>query len=129
VKLLLDTHVFIWAAAEPARLPGTLRTAIEAAENEVFLSAASVWEIAIKQALGRISFPLDELASLLQTMEIVELPIAMAHGIAAGALPRLHDDPFDRMLIAQAQCENLQLATVDAAVRRYDVVLFGAKSA
>lgn len=126
MRLLLDTHVLLWATAEPERLAERLRHALAVPGNTVFVSAASVWEIAIKRALGRIVFPLEDLDAVLARAGFEDLPIAAAHAIAAGGLPRHHADPFDRMLIAQAQVEDLTLVSEDAAFGAYDVRLFGA---
>ncbi len=126
MRLLLDTHVLLWATAQPERLTEPLRHALALPGNTVFVSAASVWEIAIKRALGRIVFPLEDLDTILTRAGFEELPIASAHAIAAGGLPRHHADPFDRMLIAQARVEDLTLASEDSAFGAYDVRLFGA---
>jgi PIN domain nuclease of toxin-antitoxin system len=96
--------------------------------NDVLVSAVSAWEIAIKAALGRLSFPIDRLAGVLVTMGVQPLPISLTHAVAAGALPRHHDDPFDRMLVAQARLEDLVLVTEDAAIARYDVAILGRDS-
>jgi PIN domain nuclease of toxin-antitoxin system len=93
--------------------------------NAVFVSAASAWEISIKSALGRLGFPLDRFDDALARMGVEPLPIGIAHAIAAGRLPRHHDDPFDRMLVAQSQLETLVLVTEDAAIARYEVTLLG----
>lgn len=121
MRLLLDTHVFIWASSDPARLSASARTAITAEANTVFVSAVTAWEIAIKVALARLIFPLDSFEAILADMGMEPLPMTATHGIAAGSLPRHHGDPFDRMLIAQARTEGLTLATADQAFRRYDV--------
>jgi PIN domain nuclease of toxin-antitoxin system len=94
----------------------------------VLVSAASAWEIAIKAALGRLAFPLDRLEGVLAQMGVMPLPITLAHAVAAGGLPRHHDDPFDRMLVAQARLEGLVLVTEDAALARYDVATLGRES-
>ena len=96
-----------------------------APDNKVFVSAVTAWEIAIKLALGRLKFPLDQFDDIMLRMGFDALPIFPAHAIAAGALPRHHDDPFDRMLIAQARIEGLALVSSDQAVARYDVLIFG----
>ncbi len=103
------------------------RDAVASAENQVFVSSATVWEIAIKRAAGRLVFPIDRFDDLAVRMGFEVLPILPAHAVAAGALPRLHGDPFDRMLVAQAMVEDLVLVSVDAAVRRYDVRVFSAE--
>jgi PIN domain nuclease of toxin-antitoxin system len=96
--------------------------------NRVLVSVASAWEIAIKHALGRLKFPLDRFDEILQRMGFDALPIGLGHAIAAGRLPRHHDDPFDRMLIAQAQNEGLTLVSTDRAITRYDVPVLGTET-
>jgi PIN domain nuclease of toxin-antitoxin system len=91
----------------------------------VLISAVTAWEIAIKHALGRLKFPIDRFDEVMQRMGFDILPILPSHAIAAGGLPRHHDDPFDRMLIAQAKVERLTLITRDAVFARYDVPIFG----
>jgi PIN domain nuclease of toxin-antitoxin system len=125
LNLLLDTHVFVWAVAEPSRLGRLLQAALASPENRIVVSAVTPWQIAIKQGVGRLSFPLDLFDSTIERMGCDILPILPAHGIAAGALPRHHNDPFDRMLIAQALTEDLMLVTRDQAILRYDVPVFG----
>jgi PIN domain nuclease of toxin-antitoxin system len=123
LRVLLDTHVLIWALKAPARLPPRLRAAVEDAGTTVFVSAASVWEMAIKRALGRLDFPLERLGEMLRGADLEELPVTHAHAVEAGTLPRHHGDPFDRMLVAQARFEGMALATEDAALRAYEVRL------
>jgi PIN domain nuclease of toxin-antitoxin system len=94
-------------------------------ENRVSISAATVWEIAIKRAIGRLEFPLDRFDEIIQRMSFDMLPIGPAHAIAAAGLPRHHNDPFDRMLIGQAMVENLVLVSRDPAISKYQVPLFG----
>lgn len=125
MKLLLDTHILIWAVSDPDRLDTAVREAIVAPDNDVLVSSASAWEIAIKHALGRIEFPLAELPGLLETMGMETLPVSIRHAIAAGGLPRLHNDPFDRMLVAQTAIENAVLVTEDAVIPRYGGTIFG----
>ena len=122
MRLLLDTHILVWAVSEPGRLRTDLREAIVAPVNTVLVSAATAWEIAIKQALGRLTFPLERFDAVLDTAGFSHLPITAAHGVAAGGLPRHHADPFDRMLIAQAQAENLKLVSNESVFDRYGVV-------
>ena len=129
MRLLIDTHVFIWIVATPDRLGASTRRALAAPGNAVFVSTVSVWEIAIKHALGRLVFPLDDLDAVLARAGFDELPILSPHAVAAGGLPRHHADPFDRMLIAQARVDDLTLVSEDAAFRAYDVRLFGAEPA
>ena len=100
-----------------------MREAIAAPANQVLISAATAWEIAIKHALGRLMFPLGLFDEMLQRMGFEPLPILPVHGIMAGGLPRHHDDPFDRLLIAQALAERLTLVSQDEVVGRYDVSL------
>ena len=100
------------------------RDAVASAENQVFVSSATVWEIAIKHAAGRLIFPIDRFDDLAVRMGFEVLPILPAHAVVAGSLPRHHGDPFDRMLIAQAMVEDLMLVSVDAAMARYDVRIF-----
>ena len=118
MRLLLDTHALLWALGnDPTLRPGA-RSAIADRANEVYVSAASAWEMAIKAAAGRLETPPD-LEAQLAHEGIRPLPITVAHGLAAGALPRLHGDPFDRMLVAQARTEGLVLVTRDRALGAY----------
>ncbi len=126
MRLLLDTHILIWACAMPERLNSAVREALTEPRNDVFVSAASAWEIAIKRALGRLDFPVDQFDAVLQSTGFTALPMSIAHALAAGDLVRHHDDPFDRMLVAQARTERLTLISEDAVMRRYDVPLFAA---
>ncbi|OGA47733.1 MAG: twitching motility protein PilT [Betaproteobacteria bacterium RIFCSPLOWO2_12_FULL_62_58] len=121
MRLLLDTHLLLWAAASSKRLPGEARTLVEDAANEVFFSAASIWEIAIKSSLGRTDFRIDlaALQSALPRMGLTELPVSAAHAIGVTKLPPIHRDPFDRLLIAQSIAEPLTLLTNDALLARY----------
>jgi len=125
VRVLLDSPALLWWLADSPRLGPQARQAIAAPTNEVLVSAASLWEIAIKRALGRLQ-GIDDLAERLVAEEFAELPIRWTHAIRAGALPRLHDDPFDRVLIAQAQEEGLVLVSNDATIARYDIELLRA---
>jgi PIN domain nuclease of toxin-antitoxin system len=111
------------------RIDADTREAMAMAENQVFVSSASIWEIATKQAAGRLVFPLKQFEDIARRGGYDMLPILPAHAIAAGALPRHHADPFDRMLIAQAVTENLMLVTSDGIMARYDVHIFDPKSA
>jgi PIN domain nuclease of toxin-antitoxin system len=121
MKLLLDTHLLLWAAGEPAKLSPRARDVFEEPENTLMFSAASLWEIAIKSGLGRADFRAD--ARLLRRGLLdngyEELPIAGAHAVAVDTLPPLHKDPFDRMLLAQAQVEGITLLTSDDRVAQY----------
>jgi len=123
LRLLLDTHIFLWWADAPERLRPAHRDAIENAASEVHLSVASIWEMAIKIGTGRLDFPVSSIESLAARHGVTLLPVRAAHAVAVATLPLLHRDPFDRMLVAQASCEGLTLVTEDAAVRRYPVAL------
>jgi PIN domain nuclease of toxin-antitoxin system len=121
VKLLLDTHLLLWAAGEPARLSTAARTLMRNAENELMFSAASFWEIVIKRGLGREDFQVDPglLRRGLFDNGYTELLIGSDHALAVDALPRLHKDPFDRILVAQAIVEGVLLLTADPLVAQY----------
>ena len=128
MRLLLDTHILLWWLADDSALPAPIKAAIGAPEAEVFASAVSAWEIAIKQALGRLDFPIAEISTIIERAGLKPLGIAIDHAVRAGGLPPHHGDPFDRMLIAQAQHEGLTLVSVDGMIRRYAVaVLHGAQ--
>jgi len=121
MKLLLDTHLLLWAAGEPDRLSAEARSLIDNPENEVLFSAASLWEVAIKRGLGRRDLKAD--ARLLRRGLLdngySELPIVSDHVVAIESLPTLHKDPFDRVLVAQATVEGVTLLTVDSLVAQY----------
>ncbi|MCY3920164.1 MAG: type II toxin-antitoxin system VapC family toxin [Chloroflexi bacterium] len=121
MRLLLDTHVLLWAAATPERLPPAARARIEDAANEPCFSAASLWEVAVKSGLARNDFRADPrlLRRALLENGYAELPITGAHAVAVDLLPPIHGDPFDRMLVAQAQIEAMTLLTADEVVGRY----------
>jgi PIN domain nuclease of toxin-antitoxin system len=121
LKLLLDTHLLLWAASAPERLPAGARALLEDAANELLFSAASLWEVTIKASLGRDDFRIDArvLRRGLLDNGYTELPISSAHAVAVAGLPNLHRDPFDRLLVAQAGVEGITLLTSDEAVARY----------
>jgi PIN domain nuclease of toxin-antitoxin system len=121
MKLLLDTHAFLWWQANDRRLPKHVRRAISEARI-VFVSAATAWEAAIKSALGRLEYP-DTIESGVEAGGFDELPFTITHAEHAARLAPHHHDPFDRMLIAQAQVEDLTLVTNDRGIARYDVAL------
>lgn len=127
MRILLDTHVLLWWLGSKARLGPQAAARIEDVHGEVFVSASTAWEIAVKQAAGKLHVPFD-VATAIEEEGFIPLPITVAHGVAAGALPRHHADPFDRMLVAQAREEGLWLVTADAAVQRYDVPWIDAES-
>lgn len=121
MKLLLDTPLLLWTAGEPGRLSGTAQSLINDPANELFFSAASLWEIVTKSKLGRSDFRAD--ARLLRRSLLDngynELPIASGHVVAIDSLPPIHKDPFDRVLVAQATVEGIILLTVDPLVMQY----------
>ena len=121
MKLLLDTHLLLWAAGKPQRLSKQARTLIDNPDNELLFSAASLWEVAIKRGLGRKDFQVD--ARLLRRGLLdngySELPIISDHVVATESLPLIHKDPFDRILVAQATVEGVTLLTIDSLVSQY----------
>jgi PIN domain nuclease of toxin-antitoxin system len=121
MKVLLDTHLLLWAAGSPQRLPKAALSILKARDNTLLFSAASVWEVVIKTGLGRSDFQVDaqQLRRGLLLHGYEELPITGEHAIAVRALPSLHKDPFDRILLAQAQTEGLTLLTVDRELAAY----------
>jgi PIN domain nuclease of toxin-antitoxin system len=119
VRLLLDTNAFLWWVGDDARLGPIARTLIADPDNEVFVSAATAWEISIKHSKGKL--PFVDTAAIVDANDFEPLAIAIDHGITAGELPPHHRDPFDRVLIAQAQRDALVIVTEDAAFARYDV--------
>lgn len=124
MRLLLDTHAFIWAAAEPDKLSSAARGAIADRANDVFVSAAAAWEITIEAAIGKISLPADPAVwfpARVASLGFQMLDITAGHALAIAALPGLHQDPFDRMMIAQAQLEGLTFVTRDAQNQKYPV--------
>lgn len=121
MKLLLDTHLLLWAASQPERVPAAAHKLIADAGNELLFSAASLWEVAIKSGLGRNDFSVDArvLRRGLLDNGYGELPIVSAHAVAVAGLPPIHRDPFDRLLVAQATIEGIVLLTSDALVAQY----------
>lgn len=122
MRLLLDTHLLLWAAGLPERLPPEAARLIRDPANELLFSAASLWEIAIKSGLGRDDFRVDpeRLRSGLLANGYVEMPVTGSHAIAVARLPPLHKDPFDRILVAQALVTAVTLMTADPVVARYE---------
>ena len=125
MRLLLDSHVIVWWALFPGRLRSSTVAAITSADNDVFLSAASVWELNLKIARQKLALPADFAARLLAD-GFEELPITVDHAARTATLPTLHGDPFDRLLIAQALVEGLMLVTSDREICRYDVPVLDA---
>lgn len=129
MRLLLDTHVLLWALAEPDELSTSARRAIADGGNDVAVSAASLWEIAIKYALGKLQLPEVPSAWLppaLEQLGVEVLPIGATHALEVEALPALHRDPFDRMIVAQARIDGFTVVTRDPAVMAYGVATLGA---
>ena len=125
MKLLLDTHLLLWAADQPERLSRTARSLLSDPRNDLIFSAVSLWEIAIKQTIGRSDFQVDVrlLRRGLLDNGYSELALTSAHAVGLGSLPTLHKDPFDRMLLAQALAEGITLVTADATLAKYPVAV------
>jgi PIN domain nuclease of toxin-antitoxin system len=121
MKLLLDTHILLWACAAPSSLPAEAAELIGDQSNELFFSAASIWEVGIKNAMGKAHFQFDPavLRRALLDADYQELAMTGQHAIAAASLPPIHNDPFDRMLIGQASTEGFVLVTSDLAITKY----------
>lgn len=121
MKLLLDTHLLLWAANEPERLSAKAKAFFDDLDHELLFSAASIWEIAIKNGLGRDDFKVDArlLRRGLLDNNYTELAITSAHAVFVESLPLIHKDPFDRILVAQATVEGITLLTADSVVARY----------
>lgn len=119
MSLLLDTHVVLWWLLDDATLSDEIKVMLDH-EPDVYVSPATIWEVAIKQAIGKLTSPAD-LPEKIRDAGFRELPIVAAHAITAARLPPHHRDPFDRMLVAQAQLEEFTLVTRCAEIRRYDV--------
>lgn len=120
MKLLLDTHILLWWWDDSPALSDTARTLIADLDNEVFVSAVSITEIAVKKSIGRLTVS-DDFAEKITLDGFLELPLTAAHGGQVAKLPLHHRDPFDRMLVAQAQIEEATLLTVDRLIKQYDV--------
>lgn len=117
---LLDTHALLWWLSSPKRLSAPARRVLERKSNRVFVSAAAVWEMAIKRTLGRLDYP-SNLGEVLRDEAIDVLDVGLPHALAVADLPLLHSDPFDRMQVAQARVEGLVLVTRDPQITAYDV--------
>ncbi len=122
MNLLLDTHLLLWAAGSPEHLPKTAKKLIEDADNSLYFSAASIWEIAIKRSLGRTDFSVDPRLFRRGLLDngYLEIPVTSEHAITVDSLPIHHKDPFDRLLIAQSINEGALLLTVDSQIGRYE---------
>lgn len=123
MRLLLDTHVFLWSVSDDRRLSKKTRSLIRAAD-EVFISSASIWEASIKAGIGKLDVDIDLLVDEIANSGFLELPIRATHAAHTRNLPDIHRDPFDRLLIAQAMTEPLRLVTADGQLERYtDLVM------
>jgi len=118
MRLLLDTHVFLWWVLDDRRLPASAARAISEADA-VYVSSASIWEVAIKYGIGKLDADPQQLAEAIKPSGFDELPVRARHAAAVVSLPAHHNDPFDRLLVAQALAEPLTLVTVDTAVAAY----------
>ncbi len=130
MRILLDTQVWLWMIAAPERLSPRARDLVVAAEHVLLFSAASAWEIAIKSALGKLTLPAAPsvaVPDLMMRSGVIALPVTHAHALGVAGLPPHHRDPFDRLLIAQAQLERLPILTADPQLGRYDVEVLEAR--
>lgn len=121
MRLLLDTHILLWWLADDRKLGKTARAIIANPDNDVLVSSASVWEVSIKAALGRLEIELDELEAAIVRNGFRPLPIGLRHAVTAGRLLPVHRDPFDRMLVAQASVEELRIVSHDRVFERYSL--------
>ena len=121
MNLLLDTHAFLWAVSDVPRLSNQARTVLQDGNNLVFVSAATAWEISIKKAIGKLKVPAGSYLNELKVHRFIPLDITTEHALAVEQLPLHHNDPFDRLLIAQAQVERLTLVTRDSRIGQYTV--------
>ena len=129
MRVLLDTQCWLWMLAAPERLSSSARSLVASASNELLLSAASAWEIAIKHALGKLRLPAppaESLPPLMAKTGVTPLPVLHGHAFRVAELPPHHRDPFDRLLIAQAQVERVPILTADRVFARYDVEILTA---
>ena len=123
MKLLLDTHVYLWWLLEDRRLIRKVRHTISGRRTTVYISAVNIWEATIKASLGRLELQGQDLTAEILANGFLELPVSAQHAQAVGQLPLYHRDPFDRLLIAQAHCEGLTLVTHDKAFAAYGIVV------
>ena len=128
MRLLLDTHVLLWWLSDDRKLATSGRQIIANPNNDVFVSSASVWEISIKTALGRLEIELEALENAIARNGFRSLPIGFRHALTAGRLPAVHRDPFDRMLVAQASVEELRIVSHDRVFERYGLSAEGLPS-
>jgi PIN domain nuclease of toxin-antitoxin system len=126
MKAILDTHAFLWFTTDDPRLSETAREFISDGRNEVYLSAATAWEIAIKAGRGRLTLPESPekyVASRMAAYRLQGLPVLVSHALSVFELPEIHRDPFDRLLIVQSRMEAMPLVTFDDEIRKYDVLV------
>ena len=121
MSYLLDTRVLLWWMEDAPGLPGHVRELITNPDHDIVVSAASLWEAAIKRAIGKLRFDTPALLHALRRNRVRVLPITAEHALAAGDLPRHHDDPFDRMLVAQAAAQGLSIVTHDRRLQQYGI--------
>lgn len=129
MRILLDTQVWLWMLMSPDRLSGSAKGLVSASQNELLLSAASTWEVAIKVGLGRLRLsgpPHLVVPDMMAATLVTPLPVLHSHTLRVAALPDHHRDPFDRLLVAQAQLESVPIITSDPMVKRYDVEVLAA---
>ena len=129
MKLLLDTHIWLWMKDDKDRIPSPVRRRLSRDSVSLYLSAACVMEIAIKRSIGKLPMdvPVSELVERLLSQGVIPLPVGIDHALAAGALPPHHRDPFDRTLIAQARVEGFTLVTADPRIMQYSVPTIDAR--
>lgn len=125
-RLLLDTQVLLWWLADDPSLGQKAKEAVIDSHNEIYVSAATTWEISIKKAVGKLNAP-DDMDTIVEEENFTKLPITLYHGQIAGMLPSHHKDPFDKMLIAQAQAEGLTIVTSDGVFLKYGVRIMDAR--
>ncbi|HUY40036.1 MAG TPA: type II toxin-antitoxin system VapC family toxin [Candidatus Dormibacteraeota bacterium] len=131
MKLLLDTHCWLWLGLEPKRLGRKTRALLTDLANETHLSVASVWEIVLKDARGKLRLPMQAatyVRTRLRISQTIPLGVTLDHVLAVGQLPDIHRDPFDRLLVAQAHVENMTIVTADRRIARYNVLVHDAGS-
>ena len=120
MRLLIDTHILLWADERPCLIAATLRAAMRDPTNEIVVSAATIWEIAIKRAIGKLHFDRPIVSAVL-ALGFEIMPVAGSHAEHAGSLPPHHNDPFDRLLVAQALVENMPVVSADAQLDPYGI--------
>ncbi|RPD86142.1 type II toxin-antitoxin system VapC family toxin [Neisseria weixii] len=125
-KILLDTHVVIWWLLDSPELGQKSRNIVQNPDNQIFVSAATIWELSIKISKGLLELP-EEIFEAIEEEDFEQLPIKWFHGKQAGILPVIHKDPFDRVLIAQAQAEGLELMTADGEIPKYGIATINAQ--